>query len=153
VLDGFIAAVMAPGEPQVITGPVKIEGSWRHVVLTLVNLADDERVGGVLLTYEYVEGGPVDEVEGGDGGEEAATDWMVVTMDVTGTMCSVEGKPRELLGYEAAELLSRAPGSFMRPESIASVVQRSSYMSASAFGSAPASRRRRAISTALGGVR
>jgi diguanylate cyclase (GGDEF)-like protein/PAS domain S-box-containing protein len=123
VLDGFLAGLAAPGEPQVVRCPIRIEGSWRHVLLTMVDLSGDERVGGVLLTYEYVEGGPVEEVEAGDGGEGTATLWMVMTMDATSTICSVEGKPRELLGYEASEMLSRAPGSFMRPESIASVLQ------------------------------
>ncbi len=123
LIDAFSRALEEPGVLQTVHLRMLADHQWSHVELTWLNLLGSDDVAGVLCFVRRVAGPPVTPPEEGESGDHNATHWMVMTLDPSGVIVSVDGRLHDMLGYEPAEVVGHRPTEFLPVESASDSVR------------------------------
>jgi len=122
--NAFMASLDQPGELIETRTRREWDGSWRWVRTNRINLVDDPRVGGVLVTL--TDEGPVDPRDAGDDlrltVEHASPTWVIQHLDSIGTILDAEGMVAGLFGMAADELIGSSALELFDPDAHADIV-------------------------------
>jgi diguanylate cyclase (GGDEF)-like protein/PAS domain S-box-containing protein len=118
IVELFQSAIEEPGALRSGTFRVKLEEDdrWAHLEVNAVNLLDDPDVGCILFASHEVAGEDIDGPEHDTDAGHASTNWMLLTLNGSGTITTVEGNARAMLGYEPHEVIGVAPTSLVHPD-------------------------------------
>ena len=115
----FLEALAGPGVSATTSYRLAMSGHWVVENLTNINLLDMEGINGVLsvmYTERFVEGDAADTVSDEFVGEHDFVNWMLATLNMGGTIQTVEGKTQEVFGVEPEELVGRHLLEFLHPD-------------------------------------
>ncbi len=123
LIDVFGRSIQRPGEPQVARLRMKFGEHWLHIELTWLNLLGTPDLDGLVCLVQPVTGPPITPPDDAEAGDHDATHWMVMTLDDSGLIVSVDGRLRDMLGYEPHEVVGRRPTEFLPVESASDSVR------------------------------
>jgi diguanylate cyclase (GGDEF)-like protein/PAS domain S-box-containing protein len=116
LIELYLATVEEPGALRSGRFRALVGGQWSHLSITAVNLLDDEEIGCVLIVMREVDGGTIDSPYSDTDASHTTTDWMLLTLNESGMITTVDGNAEALLGYEPDELIGLAPTSLIHPD-------------------------------------
>ena len=143
VITTFIDALDRPGEVasgRIRAQDIEVHGRWTTVQIEWLNLIDDPDVGCLLCAMVEVGAGALPAPLLGQTGAFENTRWMVLELQASGVIRSVDGKVREIIGRQPDELVGRHLGEFIHPDALADGVANWVAMVATVGGTSTARR-------------
>ncbi len=122
VIDLFLRASASPGELLTTEARANYQGEPHHIELSVLNLLHEPDLAAVLFITHRTGQMYVDDDAQTSAGEQDPTNWMLLTLEGSGTIATVQGNAKAMLGYEPEELIGRAPTQFLPAESMADSV-------------------------------
>jgi diguanylate cyclase (GGDEF)-like protein/PAS domain S-box-containing protein len=122
LVGSYLAALSQPGVPQVVPIRQCVGSEWCAVEITWLNQLDNEDVAaqiGMILVLGPAEPPATD---GGDAGQGATTNWLLVELDQAFTILSTRGPVESTLGYRPAELVGQTIASLLHPSALVDIV-------------------------------
>ncbi|MDA8279947.1 MAG: diguanylate cyclase [Actinomycetota bacterium] len=123
LIDLFGRSLEQPGELLSARLRMKAGDHWLHTEITWLNLLGTDDLDGIVCMVRPVDGPPITPPEEADAGDHDATHWMVMTLADSGLIASVEGRLRDMLGYEPDEVVGHRPTEFLPVESASDSVK------------------------------
>ena len=123
LIDLFGRSLEQPGELQRARLRMKASNRWIHGEITWLNLLGTDDLDGMICLVRPVGGPPITPPEEAEAGDHDTTHWMVMTLADSGAIVSVEGRLRDMLGYEPGEVIGRRPTEFLPVESASDSVK------------------------------
>jgi len=122
--NAFMASLDQPGVLIETRTRRQWDGHWRWVRTNRINMVDDPRVGGVLVTL--TDEGPVDPRDAGDDlrltVDHASPTWVIQHLDSIGTILDAEGMVAGLFGMAADRLIGSSALELFDPNAHADIV-------------------------------
>jgi diguanylate cyclase (GGDEF)-like protein/PAS domain S-box-containing protein len=123
LIESFIDASAKPGALCCTIIRALDAGKWFEIEVTWLNLLDHPDVQGILCTTERLDALDIELPPEQSLAEHSATPWMILGIDVHGTIVSARGAVADILGHDASDLIDRNASEFLHPDSMASVVE------------------------------
>jgi diguanylate cyclase (GGDEF)-like protein/PAS domain S-box-containing protein len=119
IVKDFLEMIERPGMISDIRGRFRIDGEWRWLTSSMLNLLDQPDVGGILSIWTV---GDVAEADEPDltarrvGGDDSVS-WMQCQLDGLGLVLHVEGKSVEVAGRTSEEMIGQRLTDFIHADS------------------------------------
>lgn len=123
LIELYRRAVDSPAQEISATIRWGPSGHQRLVNFAFLNLSNHPDVGSLLVIVEMTDTTVEDHFDSVPATEPKPVGWMVMEVGMKGSITTVNGDSRGLLGYDASEMIGRMPSEFVSPEDVTAGVQ------------------------------